>query len=147
MIPAGTDVPLALSSGSCHATRGAQSTRHWRSSSSWYLVTLRRSVKSKSGSRNLGSGHGKPASIIKKYSDPRLDDSVASRYVKLDDITRMVCDGIEVKVVNAGSDQDITYLTHGVMNTEGVQLNILLRTPTRLSQARIEAFMTHKGRR
>ena len=61
--------------------------------------------------RNPESGNSKPASIIKKYTDRWLYDSTASRYVKPDDITRMVCDGIEVKVVDARSGQDITYLT------------------------------------
>jgi polyhydroxyalkanoate synthesis repressor PhaR len=47
--------------------------------------------------------------VIKKYSDRRLYDSNASRYVKLDDIARMVRDGIEVKVVDARSGRDLTY--------------------------------------
>ena len=60
--------------------------------------------------RNPESGNSKPASIIKKLSDRRLYDSPASRYVKLDDIARMVGDGFEVKAVGARPDQDITFL-------------------------------------
>ena len=51
-----------------------------------------------------------PKLVIKKYSDRRLYDTSASRYVKLDDIARMVRDGIDVKVVDARSGKDLTYL-------------------------------------
>ena len=67
-------------------------------------------MKSKSGSRKSESDNSKPKLVIKKYSDRRLYDSSASRYVKLDDIARMVRDGIEVKVVDARSGKDLTYL-------------------------------------
>ncbi len=74
-------------------------------------VTLRRSMKTKSASRKSQSTDSNPKLVIKKYSDRRLYDSRASRYVKLDDIARMVRDGIEVKVVDARSGKDLTYLT------------------------------------
>jgi polyhydroxyalkanoate synthesis repressor PhaR len=64
-------------------------------------------MKSKSTPRN---GASNPTLVIKKYSDRRLYDSSASRYVKLDDIARMVREGIEVKVVDARSGKDLTYL-------------------------------------
>jgi len=73
-------------------------------------VTLRCSMKNKSSTRRQPGGHGKPKLVIKKYSDRRLYDSGASRYVKLGDVARMVRDGIEVKVVDARSGKDLTYL-------------------------------------
>jgi polyhydroxyalkanoate synthesis repressor PhaR len=67
-------------------------------------------MKSKSGPQNSEGDNSKPKLVIKKYSDRRLYDSSASRYVKLDDIARLVRDGIEVKVVDARSGKDLTYL-------------------------------------
>jgi len=52
-----------------------------------------------------------PEVIIRKYSDRRLYDTGASRYVKLDDIARMVRDGINVRVVDGRSGKDLTHLT------------------------------------
>lgn len=75
-----------------------------------HRVKLRRSMKSKSGSRNPASDKSKPQLVIKKYSDRRLYDSSASRYVTLDDIARRVREGIDVKVVDARSGKDLTYL-------------------------------------
>ena len=49
-----------------------------------------------------------PEVLIRKYSDRRLYDPGASRYVKLEDIARMVRDGIDVRVVDGRSGKDIT---------------------------------------
>jgi len=49
--------------------------------------------------------------LIRKYSDRRLYDTIASRYVKLDDIARMVREGIDVKVVDARTGKDLTSMT------------------------------------
>jgi polyhydroxyalkanoate synthesis repressor PhaR len=68
-------------------------------------------MKRKSNSRNSRSEKKQPKLVIKKYSDRRLYDSSASRYVKLDDVARMVRDGIDVKVVDARSGKDLTYVT------------------------------------
>ena len=48
--------------------------------------------------------------LIRKYSDRRLYDTAASRYVKLDDIARMVREGTNVRVVDGRSGKDITHL-------------------------------------
>jgi polyhydroxyalkanoate synthesis repressor PhaR len=61
--------------------------------------------------RKTRSAPATPKLVIKKYNDRRLYDSSASRYVKLDDIARMVRDGIEVKVVDVRTGKDLTYLT------------------------------------
>jgi polyhydroxyalkanoate synthesis repressor PhaR len=53
----------------------------------------------------------RPKVVIRKYSDRRLYDSGASRYVKLGDIARMVRDGINVQVMDADSGKDLTSMT------------------------------------
>jgi polyhydroxyalkanoate synthesis repressor PhaR len=51
-----------------------------------------------------------PEVLIRKYGDRRLYDTGASRYVKLEDIARMVRDGIDVRVVDARSGKDLTHV-------------------------------------
>ena len=46
--------------------------------------------------------------VIRKYSDRRLYDAGASRYVKLKDIARLVREGSEVRVVDARTGKDLT---------------------------------------
>jgi polyhydroxyalkanoate synthesis repressor PhaR len=48
--------------------------------------------------------------LIRKYSDRRLYDTGASRYVKLDDIARMVRDGSDVRVVDGRTGEDLTHI-------------------------------------
>ncbi|MBV8049738.1 MAG: polyhydroxyalkanoate synthesis regulator DNA-binding domain-containing protein [Acidobacteriaceae bacterium] len=45
---------------------------------------------------------------IKKYGNRRLYDTVASRYVNLDDIARLIREGREVKVLDAKTGTDLT---------------------------------------
>src|SRR6516164_6879972 len=49
-----------------------------------------------------------PQVLIRKYSDRRLYDTGASRYVKLRDIARMVREGGDVRVVDGRTGKDIT---------------------------------------
>lgn len=53
---------------------------------------------------------GNPELLIRKYSDRRLYDTSSSRYVKLDDIARMVREGVDVRVVDDRTGKDITHL-------------------------------------
>jgi polyhydroxyalkanoate synthesis repressor PhaR len=46
--------------------------------------------------------------VIKKYPNRRLYDTVESRYITLDDVRRLVLDGIEFGVIDKRSGQDIT---------------------------------------
>ena len=46
--------------------------------------------------------------VIKKYENRRLYDTAASRYVNLDDVARMVRDGVELQVVDARTGEDLT---------------------------------------
>jgi polyhydroxyalkanoate synthesis repressor PhaR len=48
--------------------------------------------------------------LVRKYSDRRLYDTGASRYVKLEDIAEMVRKGTNVRVVDGRSGKDITHL-------------------------------------
>jgi len=50
----------------------------------------------------------KPTVVIKKYGDRRLYDTSASRYVKLEDIAKMIRDEIDVQVVDARTGKDLT---------------------------------------
>ena len=50
----------------------------------------------------------KPSVVIKKYGDRRLYDSSASRYVKLEDIAKMIRDGTDVQVQDARTGKDLT---------------------------------------
>jgi len=52
----------------------------------------------------------KPDVLIRKYSDRRLYDTGASRYVRLGDIARMVRDGADVRVIDGRSGKDLTHL-------------------------------------
>jgi len=65
----------------------------------------------KRASESSRQDRGKPKLVIKKYSDRRLYDSSASRYVTLEDVARMVREGIDVKVVDVRSGRDLTYFT------------------------------------
>jgi polyhydroxyalkanoate synthesis repressor PhaR len=46
--------------------------------------------------------------VIKKYENRRLYDTGASRYVNLEDVARMIREGVEVQVVDARTGEDLT---------------------------------------
>ena len=46
--------------------------------------------------------------VVKKYENRRLYDTGASRYVNLDDVARMVREGVEVQVLDARTGEDLT---------------------------------------
>jgi len=46
--------------------------------------------------------------IIKKYPNRRLYDTAVSKYVALDDIRRLVVEGVPLKVVDAKTEMEIT---------------------------------------
>ncbi len=51
-----------------------------------------------------------PEVLIRKYPDRRLYDTSSGRYVKLDDIARVVRDGSEVRVVDGRTGKDVTHI-------------------------------------
>jgi len=70
--------------------------------------------------------------VIKKYENRRLYDTAASRYVNLEDVARMVREGVEVAVVDARSGEDLTrvILTQVIMedakgHESGLPLDLL----------------------
>ena len=48
--------------------------------------------------------------LIKKYENRRLYDATNSRYVNLDEVAKMLQNGDDVRVVDAGTGEDITRL-------------------------------------
>jgi polyhydroxyalkanoate synthesis repressor PhaR len=60
------------------------------------------------------------ATIIKKYANRRLYNTASSSYITLDDLARMTREGVEFKVLDAKSGEDITHtiLTQIIMEEE-----------------------------
>jgi polyhydroxyalkanoate synthesis repressor PhaR len=52
--------------------------------------------------------HAENQSVIRKYANRRLYDTGTSRYVKIDDLSMMVKNNIDFRVVDATNGQDIT---------------------------------------
>ena len=53
----------------------------------------------------------KDPKIIKRYTNRKLYDTVESRYVTLDEIAEMVKQGVEVRIVDNRSKEDLTSVT------------------------------------
>ena len=49
--------------------------------------------------------------VIKRYTNRKLYDTVESRYVTLDEIAEMVKQGVEVKIVDNRTKEDLTSVT------------------------------------
>src|SRR5919202_933357 len=49
--------------------------------------------------------------VIKRYTNRKLYDTVESRYVTLDEIAEMVKQGVEVRIVDNKSKEDLTSVT------------------------------------
>jgi polyhydroxyalkanoate synthesis repressor PhaR len=49
--------------------------------------------------------------VIKRYTNRKLYDTIESRYVTLDEIAEMVKQGLEVKIVDNRSKEDLTSVT------------------------------------
>jgi len=65
--------------------------------------------------------------IIKKYANRRLYDMSQSQYVTLDDLCEMVKKGIDFKVIDAKSEEDLTrsVLAQIIFEQESKGVNIL----------------------
>ena len=57
------------------------------------------------------AGAAREPKIIKRYTNRKLYDTVESRYVTLDEIAGMVKDGVEVRIVDNRSKEDLTSVT------------------------------------
>ncbi len=54
---------------------------------------------------------GREPKVIKRYTNRKLYDTVESRYVTLDEIAEMVKQGVEVKIIDNRSKEDLTSVT------------------------------------
>lgn len=54
---------------------------------------------------------GQEPKIIKRYTNRKLYDTVESRYVTLDEIASMIKAGVEVKIIDNKSKEDLTSVT------------------------------------
>ena len=55
--------------------------------------------------------HAENQVVIRKYANRRLYDTSASRYVTIDDLSMMVKDNIDFRVVDVTNGHDITRVT------------------------------------
>jgi polyhydroxyalkanoate synthesis repressor PhaR len=53
----------------------------------------------------------KEPKVIKRYTNRKLYDTVESRYVTLDEIAAMIKDGVEVRIVDNRTKEDLTSVT------------------------------------
>ncbi len=87
------------------------------------------------------------AVVIKKYANRRLYDTARSSYVTLDDLCRMVREGVDFVVRDARSGDDITHqvLTQIIVEQEAKGQNLLppafLRQMIRLYGDSLQAFV------
>ena len=77
-------------------------------------MTSKKKTGSRSGAKaakaveRQGEGIGGDAVIIRKYENRRLYDTSSSRYINIDRVAEMVREGLEVRVVEAKTDRDVT---------------------------------------
>ncbi len=69
----------------------------------------------------------KPAITIKKYANRRLYDTEKSTYVTLEDLCQLVKEGVEFKVIDAKTNEDLTRstLTQIIFEQESKGYNLL----------------------
>lgn len=90
----------------------------------------------------------KPDVLIRRYNDRRLYDTTASKYVKLEDVARMVREGTDVKAVDARSGRDITsviltqIIVEDARERDGALPLQLLRTLIRASDHATHDFVS-----
>jgi polyhydroxyalkanoate synthesis repressor PhaR len=65
------------------------------------------------------------AMIVKKYSNRRLYDTEASRYITLEELAQRVRDGADVRVVDAKTGEDLTQATLVQLILEGDAARLL----------------------
>ena len=68
--------------------------------------------------------------VLKKYSNRRLYDTRNSCYVTLDDVSKMIREGIEVQIQDATSGEDVTgFILTQILMEAAKRKNILLPAP------------------
>ncbi len=63
------------------------------------------------GTEPEGAATAREPKIIKRYTNRKLYDTVESRYVTLDEIAEMVKAGVEVRIIDNSSKDDLTSVT------------------------------------
>lgn len=63
--------------------------------------------------------------VVKKYSNRRLYDTDESRYITLDELTAKIRSGVDVRVVDAKSGEDLTQVTLTQIILEGPAATLL----------------------
>ena len=82
--------------------------------------------------------------IIKRYTNRKLYDKTASRYITLQEVARLIRDGEDVKVVDNGSGEDLTSVTFAqiILAEEKRKAHLLsvpfLRRLIRTGEARVQ---------
>ena len=107
--------------------------------------------------------HAENQAVIRKYANRRLYDTSASRYVTIDDLSMMVKDNIDFRVVDATNGQDITRVTliqiilevesegHGLLPISVLRQLIqvygdrMAPIVSRYLERTMDAFFNHKG--
>ncbi len=86
--------------------------------------------------------------IVKKYSNRRLYDTEASRYITLDELADRVRKGTDVRVIDAATEADLTQATLAQIILEGRGAAHLLPVPLLLQLIRMQddAFAEFFGR-
>ena len=51
---------------------------------------------------------GQKQRLLKKHANRRLYDTAAKRYVSLDEIRELICEGVDIKVEDSSNGEDIT---------------------------------------
>ncbi len=75
--------------------------------------------------------------IIKRYSNRKLYDTIESKYVTLNDISEMIKQGSDVKIVDNKTNKDITsaVLAHVLFNKEKSHSNLSIKILKNLIQS------------
>ncbi len=63
------------------------------------------------GTGSAGAETAREPKIIKRYTNRKLYDTVESRYVTLDEIAEMVKAGVEVRIIDNSTKEDLTSVT------------------------------------
>jgi polyhydroxyalkanoate synthesis repressor PhaR len=67
--------------------------------------------QAQSQSDDKNSSSAREPKVIKRYTNRKLYDTVESRYVTLDEIAEMVKQGVEVRIIDNKSKEDLTSVT------------------------------------
>ncbi len=63
------------------------------------------------GTEPEGTATAREPKVIKRYTNRKLYDTVESRYVTLDEIAEMVKSGVEVRIIDNSTKEDLTSVT------------------------------------